>query len=72
MGASRVESEPSGVAQARRDTAATTARQRRENERAAKLAALQELIASGDLIVRPMTRSERRRWAARRKTADLK
>jgi hypothetical protein len=47
--------------------ASTTAKQRRENERAAKLATVQEMIDSGSLVIRPMTRGERARWAARRR-----
>jgi hypothetical protein len=56
-----------GAGEAKLGKAARTARQRREDERAAKLAAVQEVVATGSLVIRPMTRRERARWAARRR-----
>ena len=42
-----------------------TPRERAEDARQAKLDNVQEQVASGELVIRQMTRGERERWAER-------
>ena len=42
-----------------------TARERAEEKREAKLELVREQVASGSLVIRPMTREERRRYPRR-------
>jgi hypothetical protein len=49
----------------RRKSAATTAQQRQADERAAKLADVKDQVATGNLVIRSMSRAERTKWAKR-------
>lgn len=46
---------------------ATPAWERKREEREEKLDRMRELVASGELVVRQMTRAERARWASRQR-----
>ncbi len=71
MAAARKDDKQPGTGKTNGGTAtATTTQQRREQQRAEKLAALEEAVASGHLVVRPMTAKERTQWAARRKPTE--
>lgn len=46
--------------------AAKTQRERDKEAREAKLERIKDQVASGDLVVRKMTKAEQQKWAARR------
>lgn len=50
--------------------AAKTNREREHDAREAKLEHMRELVSSGVLVIRPMTRAERAKWAKRRAKLD--
>jgi hypothetical protein len=49
----------------RRKNAATSARQRQADDRAAKLTMIQDQVAAGDLVIRAMSNAERANWTRR-------
>ncbi len=49
---------------------AKTNREREHDAREAKLEHMRELVSSGVLVIRPMTRAERAKWAERRAKLD--
>jgi hypothetical protein len=50
--------------------AAKTNREREHDAREAKLEHMRELVSSGVLVIRPMTKAERAKWAKRRAKLD--
>jgi hypothetical protein len=49
---------------------AKTNREREHDAREAKLEHMRELVSSGVLVIRPMTKAERAKWAKRRAKLD--
>lgn len=49
---------------------AETNREREHDAREAKLEHMRELVSSGVLVIRPMTKAERAKWATRRAKLD--
>jgi hypothetical protein len=51
---------------------AKTSREREHDAREAKLAHVRDQVASGDLVIREMTKAERARWAKQRASAEAR
>jgi hypothetical protein len=49
---------------------AKTNREREQDAREAKLEQMRDLVSSGVLVIRPMTKSERAKWAKQRAKVD--